>query len=55
MGVLAFSGSIYLLVLLQVAWLGPVTPLGGLSLIAGWLCLCVAILRSKDSAQERDR
>jgi uncharacterized membrane protein YgdD (TMEM256/DUF423 family) len=55
MGVLAFSGSIYLLVLMQVAWLGPITPLGGLSLIAGWLCLCVAILRSKDSAQERDR
>ena len=39
MGVLTFSGSIYRLVLLQVAWLGPVTPLGGLSLIAGWLCL----------------
>ena len=51
-GVLAFSGSIYLLVLLQVAWLGPVTPLGGLSLIAGWLCLCLAILRTKGAPRE---
>lgn len=54
-GVLAFSGSIYLLVLLQVSWLGPITPLGGLSLIGGWLCLCLAILQPKDSAQEQDR
>ena len=45
-GVLAFSGSIYGLVLLQATWLGPVTPLGGLCLIAGWGCLLVAAIRS---------
>ena len=38
-GVLLFSGSIYLLVLTGWSWLGPVTPLGGLCLIAGWLAL----------------
>jgi uncharacterized membrane protein YgdD (TMEM256/DUF423 family) len=38
-GILLFSGSIYLLVLTQQRWLGPVTPLGGLCLIAGWLSL----------------
>ena len=38
-GMLFFSGSIYLLVLTQQRWLGPVTPLGGLCLIAGWLSL----------------
>ncbi len=38
-GMLLFSGSIYLLVLTQQRWLGPVTPLGGLFLIAGWLSL----------------
>lgn len=38
-GVVLFSGSLYLLVLLPWRWLGPVTPLGGLCLIAGWLSL----------------
>ena len=38
-GMLLFSGSIYLLVLSSARWLGPVTPVGGLCLIAGWLSL----------------
>lgn len=38
-GILLFSGSIYVLVLGGPRWLGPVTPLGGLCLIAGWLAL----------------
>ncbi len=38
-GIVLFSGSIYLLVLTQQRWLGPVTPIGGLCLIAGWLSL----------------
>ena len=38
-GVLLFSGSIYGLVLVGWSWLGPVTPIGGVLLIAGWLSL----------------
>lgn len=38
-GIALFSGSIYLLVLTKQSWLGPVTPIGGLLLIAGWLSL----------------
>ena len=53
-GVLGFSGSIYLLVLTQMSWLGPVTPLGGLSLIAGWVFLSVAVLRVKGFAPGRE-
>jgi uncharacterized membrane protein YgdD (TMEM256/DUF423 family) len=34
-----FSGSLYLLSLTGVRWLGAITPLGGLALIAGWACL----------------
>ena len=52
LGVLTFSGSIYGLVLLNTswsAWLGPVTPLGGLALIAGWTCLWVAALKTQVS------
>lgn len=41
-GILLFSGSLYLLGGLGWKWLGPVTPLGGLSFIAGWIALLVA-------------
>jgi uncharacterized membrane protein YgdD (TMEM256/DUF423 family) len=34
-----FSGSLYLLCLTQTGWLGAITPIGGLLLIAGWLAL----------------
>ena len=39
LGILLFSGSLYGLVLTQQSWLGPVTPIGGILLIAGWLSL----------------
>ena len=50
-GILCFSGSIYLLATravsgLDVAWLGPVTPIGGLLFILGWALLVWAGLRS---------
>jgi uncharacterized membrane protein YgdD (TMEM256/DUF423 family) len=38
-GMIFFSGSIYLLLLTKMRWLGPVTPIGGLLLILGWLSL----------------
>jgi uncharacterized membrane protein YgdD (TMEM256/DUF423 family) len=38
-GVLFFSGSIYCLVLGGPRWLGPITPIGGACLIAGWISL----------------
>jgi len=38
-GILLFSGSIYLLVLTKLRFLGPITPIGGLLLILGWLSL----------------
>lgn len=47
LGILLFSGSLYLLTLqeyvgLPAAVLGPITPLGGLFFIGGWTCLLVA-------------
>jgi len=44
-GIVVFSGSLYLLVLTDTRWLGAVTPLGGVALIAGWCCLALAALR----------
>jgi uncharacterized membrane protein YgdD (TMEM256/DUF423 family) len=44
-GIILFSGSLYGLVFTEMRWLGPVTPLGGLCLIAGWLALLVGGFR----------
>ena len=41
-GTLLFSGSLYLLAAGAPRWVGPITPLGGLSLLAGWLLVLIA-------------
>jgi len=46
-GVLIFSGSLYVLAITGVRTLGAVTPLGGISFIAGWLLLAYALLRRR--------
>ena len=42
LGILVFSGSLYILSLSGVRWWGAVTPLGGLAFIAGWACMAAA-------------
>jgi uncharacterized membrane protein YgdD (TMEM256/DUF423 family) len=37
LGIICFSGSLYLLTLLKWSWLGPITPVGGLLLISAWV------------------
>ena len=44
-GVILFSGSLYTMALSGITILGAITPLGGLSLIIGWICLAVASAR----------
>jgi uncharacterized membrane protein YgdD (TMEM256/DUF423 family) len=46
-GIFLFSGSIYALTFNAPRFLGPITPLGGLFLIAGWLLFALAIIRSR--------
>jgi len=45
-GTIVFSGSLYALSLTGMRGLGAITPLGGLALIGGWLCLAIAALRA---------
>lgn len=47
LGVIVFSGSLYLLALLNLGWLGAVAPLGGSLLLAGWACFSFVLLRSR--------
>lgn len=39
LGVLIFSGSLYVLLFLDLPWLGAVTPVGGVSFMVGWVIL----------------
>lgn len=48
-GVLIFSGSLYVLAVTNVKWLGAITPLGGLSFLAGWGWLAWTGLRGAES------
>jgi uncharacterized membrane protein YgdD (TMEM256/DUF423 family) len=41
-GTVLFSGSLYGLALSGERWLGAITPLGGVALLAGWVVLVVA-------------
>jgi uncharacterized membrane protein YgdD (TMEM256/DUF423 family) len=44
-GILLFSGSLYVLSLTGIRWLGAVTPFGGTAWLAGWASLAWAALR----------
>jgi uncharacterized membrane protein YgdD (TMEM256/DUF423 family) len=41
-GIVIFSGSLYLLAVTNLRWLGAVTPVGGVCLIVGWARLLLA-------------
>lgn len=45
-GTLIFSGSLYILALSGIRWLGAITPIGGVALLAGWICLGIAAWRA---------
>lgn len=46
-GILIFSGSLYLLAITQTRWLGMLTPIGGLAFIVSWLLLAIAVMDIK--------
>ncbi len=50
LGTVFFSGSLYILVICGPSWLGipwgAFTPVGGMLLLAAWVCLAVAVLRA---------
>ncbi len=39
LGIIIFSGSLYVLSITGIKWLGAITPLGGLSFLVGWMLL----------------
>ena len=45
-GILFFSGSLYGLALTGQKWLGPITPIGGVLFIVGWIAFVVAVVKN---------
>jgi uncharacterized membrane protein YgdD (TMEM256/DUF423 family) len=45
-GIVAFSGSLYVLALTGARWLGAITPFGGAAFIMSWILLAVAVVRA---------
>ena len=45
-GTVIFSGSLYVMTLTGLRWLGAITPIGGLAFIVGWVLLGIGALRS---------
>jgi uncharacterized membrane protein YgdD (TMEM256/DUF423 family) len=46
-GILIFSGSLYLLCATGIKWLGAITPIGGTAFLAGWLLMAWKILATE--------
>lgn len=46
-GILLFSGSLYLLVLLGLPWLGAITPFGGVAFLVGWSGMAWSFLKEE--------
>ena len=44
-GIVTFSGSLYLLAITGIRWLGAITPIGGVCMTAGWIALAVGAFR----------
>lgn len=47
LGIMIFSGSLYVLSLTGITWLGAITPLGGLSFILGWSSLVYLSIKNQ--------
>lgn len=46
-GILIFSGSLYLLAITQIKWLGAITPIGGVFFLLGWLSFAYNVFKIK--------
>lgn len=45
-GILVFSGSLYILSITGIKWLGAITPIGGTGFIVGWIMLALSVKKA---------
>ncbi len=48
LGIVFFSGSLYVLALMSWTWVWPLTPLGGMSFLVGWGLALVSLWRIRN-------
>ena len=48
-GIILFSGSLYLLAITSIKWLGAITPIGGIAFLFGWIWLMFSIIKARVS------
>lgn len=48
-GIFIFSGSLYMLTLLDIGWLGAITPVGGVAFILGWVFLFIGVINNHNT------
>lgn len=46
-GIVVFSGSLYVLVLAGIRWMGAITPVGGVAQLLGWALLAWSVFRAR--------
>ncbi len=46
-GIVIFSGSLYILSITQIRWMGAITPIGGLSFIIAWALFIVGVMKAQ--------
>jgi len=54
-GILLFSGSLYLLALLNLNWLGMITPIGGVCFLIAWLLIMLYAVQNIRSSDHYNR
>jgi uncharacterized membrane protein YgdD (TMEM256/DUF423 family) len=51
-GIIIFSGSLYILSITGIRWLGMITPVGGICLLVAWLMLALSHLAGAQNSEE---
>ena len=52
-GIVLFSGSLYVVALTSIRWVGAITPLGGIAFLVGWTTLAWNLWQQKGEREER--
>jgi uncharacterized membrane protein YgdD (TMEM256/DUF423 family) len=54
LGIAIFSGSLYVLVLANLRWMGAITPIGGVALLLGWAFLALSFAKRRAPGERLD-
>ncbi len=54
MGIILFSGSLYLLVILNLKWIGIITPIGGVSFIMAWVLIAIFATKKQHNSRYKN-